>query len=131
MKRWSTTMIVCWYCQGFSTCDKLSSKQPLGRIPWHLLRMCFNVIGYWLAEWQGKMVTTKKNSVTWLSCGSLIRTSKMHIKCYKWIYYFFKFVSNIYILVCGKGTLKKIGFSYILCRSQNTGFIENIKHDNN
>ena len=30
--------------------------KPLGRIPWHLLRMCFNVIGYWLEVWQGKMV---------------------------------------------------------------------------
>ena len=38
--------------------------KPLGRIPWHLLRMRFNVIGYWLKEWQGKMVTTRENSVS-------------------------------------------------------------------
>ena len=32
--------------------------KPLGRIDWHLLRMHFNVIGFWLKKWQGKMVTT-------------------------------------------------------------------------
>ena len=38
-------------------------NMALGRIPQHLLRICFNTIGYCFKEWQGMMVTTRENTL--------------------------------------------------------------------
>ena len=60
LQQWSFADIV----KVFQHVQSGHPDKPLGRIPQHLLRMRFNVIGYWPKKWQGKMVTTRRNSVS-------------------------------------------------------------------
>ena len=67
IKQWCEAMIYNNGCLFTANIVKVSQQvqsdhpdKPMGRIPEHLL----NVIGYWLQDCQGKMVTTGKNFVS-------------------------------------------------------------------